>query len=56
MTYLRMKHDLSILNLKLCNLEEALECINQLAGIIIELKKDNDLLREKKSQFLTIVP
>jgi hypothetical protein len=42
-----MKHDLSKLNLKPCNLEEALELINQLAGIIIELKKDNDLLREK---------
>jgi transposase len=42
-----MKSDLSKMNLKPCNLEEALEVINQLAGIIIELKKDNDLLREK---------
>jgi transposase len=44
---LRMKPDLSKMNLKPRNLEEALEVINQLAGIIIELKKDNDLLREK---------
>ena len=47
MAFLRMKYDLSKLNLKPCNLKEALELINQLAGIIIELKKDNDLLREK---------
>jgi transposase len=47
MTFLRMKHDLSKLNLKPYNLEEALELINQLAEVIIELKKDNDLLREK---------
>jgi len=33
MAFLRMKHDLSKLNLKPCNLEEALELINQLAGI-----------------------
>jgi len=41
MTFLRMKHDLSKLNLKPYNLEEALELINQLAEVIIELKKDN---------------
>jgi hypothetical protein len=41
-----MKSDLSKMNLKPCNLEEALEVINPMAGIIIELKKDNDLLRE----------
>lgn len=44
---LRMKLDLSKIILKPQTLEEALEAIAQLVEIIIELKKDNDSLREK---------
>jgi hypothetical protein len=38
-----MKSDLSKINLKPCNLEEALEVINPMAGIIIEYHAEQQL-------------
>lgn len=42
-----MKQDLSRINLKPRTLEEACEVIGQLVEIIVDLKKDNDSLREQ---------
>ena len=42
-----MEQDLSKINLKPQTIAEALEVIGTLAGIIIELKKENELLRDK---------
>lgn len=40
-------NDLSSINLKPKNLEEALETIGQLAQLIVELKEENTRLKEQ---------